>query len=163
MQVRDYDPAQGQAFQGDVAIVPIPQDIAVAKSNEIQPIDGWLIVQHGELTGHHHAIYLLNNIPHFRDDGLARDNAEAVATAPRNLDSAAQGATARLYRDANVAQQMRDRGLLTRADLAVGCLIVEGGSVVVGHEEHDGIRIPEGSYLIGRQVESAGIEHFVCD
>jgi hypothetical protein len=36
--------------------------------------------------------------------------------------------------------------------------------VVLSHEEHDGIRLPIGRYLIGRQIESAGAdEHLVAD
>jgi len=55
-----------------------------------------------------------------------------------------------------VGQEMVNRGILARADLAVGVLVVEGRPVVVSHEEHDGIRLPPGNYLIGRQVESVG-------
>jgi hypothetical protein len=164
MRVRDYDPREGQAFQGDVAIIPIPSDIPVVTSDEIAPIDGRLIIQQGELTGHHHAIYFGGNIAWFRDDGLARDLAENANVAAGKLRSPAPVARARFYRDANVAQQMLNRGLLTRSDLAIGCLVVESGSVVVSHEEHDGIRLPVGNYLIGRQIESAGAEqHLVHD
>jgi len=41
--IRDYDPALGQAFQGDVSIIPIPDDIEVSTVDEIQPVDGRLI------------------------------------------------------------------------------------------------------------------------
>ena len=52
---------------------------------------------------------------------------------------------------------------LTRADLAVAVLIVENGPMVVSHQEHDGIRLPAGNYLIGRQIESAGAEERVVE
>jgi hypothetical protein len=155
MPVRHYDPRQGQAFQGDVAIIPVPDDIAIATNEEIAPIDGRLVIQEGEHSGHHHAIRLLDRVAHFRDDGLARDLADE-ARSPRG--------TAHLYRDATAAELMVALGLLTRADLAIGCLVVTGGSVVITHEEHDGIRIPPGNYLVGRQVEGTGAaERMVLD
>jgi hypothetical protein len=66
--------------------------------------------------------------------------------------------SAKFYRDAKAAEQMRGLGILTRTDLVVGLLIIDVGSMVLRHEEHDGIRIPPGAYLVGRQVESAGAE-----
>ena len=69
--------------------------------------------------------------------------------------------SARLYRDPGVPEQMRQLGVLTRVDLAVGLLVIEVGPMVLRHEEHDGIRIPPGAYLIGRQIESAGAEERV--
>ena len=148
MQIHDYDPAKpGQGFQGDVSIVAIPLDLAVATVDEIGPTDGRLILQAGEATGHHHAIYLLGNVPRYHDEGMARD-----------LFVDTKGATARLYRDPTVAPELVRRGTLTRSDLATSCLIVEGGPMVVYHEEHAGIRVPPGRYYVGRQVESAGAE-----
>jgi len=154
MPVRNYDPRQGQAFQGDVAIIPIPGDIAIATTEEIPPVQGRLVLQAGELTGHHHAIDLFERVARFRDDGLAR-SLSSRAAARRRQASAPPRATAHLYRDAAAAEQMVSRGLLTRFDLAIGCLVVAGGAVVVSHEEHDGIRVPPGNYLIGRQIEGA--------
>jgi hypothetical protein len=66
-----------------------------------------------------------------------------------------------MYRDDNAVAQMVRRGILTRADLAIGCLIVDGAPMALTHEEHDGISLPPGQYLIGRQVESAGAEERV--
>lgn len=148
MRIRDWNPSEGQAYQGDVAIIPMPSNISISKIDEIKPIDGNLILQEGELTGHNHAIYLLGNVTRFRDDGLARDLATSSKAVP----------TARLYRDRSAVDQMVGAGILTRSDLAVACLVVEGGPMVVSHEEHDSIRVPPGQYLIGRQVESAGAE-----
>lgn len=156
MNIRDYDPATGQAFQGDVSIFPVPAKLADTLStiDEVHPISGRLILQEGEVTGHHHAVY-------FRDDGLAR-HAEASAIAASALASATARpvkiGTARLYRDPALAQSMVRAGPLVRADLVVGFLHVEGAPIVVRHEEHDGIRVPPGLYCIGRQVESAGAE-----
>lgn len=149
MLIKDYDPARpGQGFQGDIAIVPIPGDIAISTIDEILPLEGRLILQEGEATGHHHAVYLLNNIPKFRDDAMARD-----LFAAQNA-----GAAAHLYRDPTVAPEMVRRGILTRSDLAIACLVVENGPMILAHEEHDGVRFAPGRYLVGGQVESVGAE-----
>lgn len=158
MNIRDYDPTQGQAFQGDVAIIPMPKDIEIARHDEIKPVDGRLILQEGEVTGHHHAIVLE------RPDATANAArpVKTSRTAEKLMADAEAGRivvpTARLFRDPEAVAELVRRGLLTRGDLAVGCLVVEGNSFVVGHEEHDGIRLPEGNYYIGRQIESAGAE-----
>lgn len=155
MQIRNYDPTKpGQGFQGDVSIIPIPHDLAVATVDEIKPDKGVLVLQQGEATGHHHAIYLLTNIPRYHDEAMARAMPTDMFVNPR-------GATAKLYRDPTVAPELVRRGILTRSDLATSCLIVEGGTMVVYHEEHDGVRLPPGKYLIGSQVESVGAEERV--
>lgn len=164
MQARPYDPTQGQAFQGDVSIVPIPADVVISMADEIRPIDGRLIIQEGEATGHHHAI----DVTRQRNFRPARDigDGDVTARSPRLRRMFGGGkrvplASAKLYRDPDVAAAMVARGLLTRADLAVGALVVEGDAVTIAHEEHDGIVVPPGRYLIGRQVESAGAEERV--
>ena len=164
MQTRDYDPTQGQAFQGDVSIVPVPAGIALSTDDEIKPIDGRLIIQEGEATGHHHAIAL----PRARAFKPPRPIGDpTLETTSARLRRAFGGGkrtdvgTARLYRDPNVAAQMVAQGLMMRADLAVATLVVEGGPVMISHEEHDSIRVPPGRYLVGRQIESAGAEERV--
>lgn len=151
MTIRNYDPTQGCAFQGDVSIVPVPAGIAISRVEEIKPIDGRLILQEGEVTGHHHAIRLPEPT-RFRDDGIAR-SLETASAVPLG--------TARLYRDTAAANAMVRAGVLTRTDLVTAFLVVEGGPVTITHEEHDGIRVPPGNYVIGRQVESAGAEERV--
>lgn len=164
MRIRNYDPKSGMAFQGDVSIIPIPAGIAISTTDEIKPIDGRLIIQEGEMTGHHHAITLPRE-KNFKPTGHA--GLATVDTNSPKLRKAfggkkvAQVGTARLYRDPAVASAMVSRGLLTRADLAVAALVVEGGPVTISHEEHDGIRVPPGNYLVGRQIESAGAEERV--
>jgi hypothetical protein len=153
MPVRNYDPRQGQAFQGDVAVIPIPDDIAIATTEETVPVEGRLIIQAGEQSGHHHAIDLFGRVARFRDDGLAHPPPSRAAARRGQARPAVPAATAHFYRDTAAAEQMVTRGLLMRSDLAIGCLVVAGGAVIVSHEEHDGIRIPPGHYLIGRQIE----------
>jgi hypothetical protein len=155
MAVRSYDPRQGQAFQGDIAIIPIPAGIAIATDEEIPPVEGRLIIQAGETSGHHHAIDLSGRAVRFRDDGLARGLPAKAAAPCAKARPVAPKATAHFYRDGLTARLMVIRGLLTRADLAVGCLVVKGGPVVISHEEHDGIRLPPGNYLVGRQIQAS--------
>jgi hypothetical protein len=153
-KIIDWDPADGAAFQGDVAILPMPAGITISRVDEISPVDGCLILQEGELTGHNHAIVLDRPVPtKSRKTSKAAEKLMADTLAGR-----IELPTARLYRDRAAVDAMVRAGILTRADLAVGCLIVEGGPMVVTHQEHDGIRVPPGNYLIGRQVESAGSE-----
>lgn len=159
MKIRDWNPADGCAFQGDIAIVPIPTDIPIATTDEIAPIGGRLIIQEGEASGHHHAVELPRSrrfraaTPCVNPDLQIRDT-----RLRRAFGGGAKVGTARLYRDQLAVEVLRKRGILTRVDLAIGCLVVEGDSVVVVHEEHDGLRVPAGRYYVGRQIESAGAE-----
>lgn len=153
-EIHDYDPAKGCAFQGDVSIVPIPKSITVDRSSEISPVAGRLILMEGEVTGHHHAIALMDRpetIDFPRSKAADRLMADALA-------GKIAVPTAKLYRDPKVANEMRRLGIITRTDLVVACLVVEIGPMCLSHEEHDTIRIPPGAYLIGRQIESAGAE-----
>ena len=160
-KIRDYDPALGQAFQGDVSIIPIPDDIEVSTVDEIQPVDGRLILQEGEVSGHHHAVDLRQR--NFHQATAISDDPLMNATRNTKLRKALGGgkttaAPARMYRDPKVPSEMVRRGILTRADLAIACLVISKTPMIVSHEEHDGIRLPSGRYLIGRQIESAGAE-----
>lgn len=165
MRIRNFDPTKGQAFQGDVAIIPIPDGIKISTLDEIEPKNGKLILQEGELTGHHHhiAIRQRNFKPAVQvgDPVLNVRDTKLRKAFGGSKNKAAASPTARLFRDPSVATQMQKVGLLTRTDLVVGLLIVEGGPMTVTHQEHDGIRLPIGNYLIGRQVESAGAEERV--
>lgn len=154
MQIIDWNPAKGMCFQGDVAIIPVPEGITISRLDEVQPINGRLILQEGEVTGHHHAITL----PKPQATAPVKTSLAVETLMADALAGKIDLPTAKLYRDAAAAQAMVNAGVLTRSDLCVAFLIVEGGPMTVSHEEHDGIRIPPGSYYVGRQVESAGAE-----
>jgi len=167
VQVHSYDPTTGQAAQGDIVILPIPAGIAIAKADEIKPVDGRLIIQEGEVSGHHHKILLPPAMfgRQFKQDTRILGDAAIMTDSPR-LKKAFGGkkaaiGTARMYRDAGAVEAMVRKGILTRTDLAIGCLVIEGAPVTVSHEEHDGISVPPGNYYVGRQVESAGAEERV--
>lgn len=150
MKVIDWNPDEGDARQGDVYLFRVPDSLAIATSDEIKPRANKLVLLEGEMTGHHHAIGLrLPEPTMFRDEAVARD-----VTAQSGVDAG----TAKLYRDAAAAQALVRANELTRADLCIGFLVVEGEPAVLRHEEHDAIRIPVGRYYCGRQVESAGAE-----
>ena len=150
--IRDWNPAEGLALQGDVSIIPVPAGVRLTLTDEISPVDNRLILQEGEVTGRHHAISLVEPEP---------INVEVERLLVAAIAGRIPLPSAKLYRDPEAAQQMRGLGILTRTDLVVGLLIVEVGPMVLRHEEHDGIRIPPGAYLVGRQVEGAGAEERV--
>lgn len=162
MTIRHYDPSQGMCFQGDVAIIPMPADILVSRLDEIVPIDGRLILQAGEVSGHHHAINLrarhFQAQPKISGDPLIATKDPALKKALGGAAKMTAAGTARMFRDPSAVNVMLERGILTRADLAIGCLIVESAPMLLSHEEHETIEIPPGSYVIGRQIESAGAE-----
>lgn len=177
MEIRDFDPKKGDFPQGDVCIFAIPESVKLsASATEIAPVNGRLIIQEGEATGHHHAITLPREM-NFKPGGHAGMAAidtnspklrKAFGGKKSTAPIAAEG-TAKLYRDPAAIEELRRLGELTRVDLAVGILVVEGGPVVLTHEEHSGIRMPHawlddkgasrsGRYYVGRQIESAGAE-----
>lgn len=155
MKTVNWNPKEGCAFQGDIAIVAVPTNITISQVNEIEPVNGRLIIQEGEQSGHHHAIE--RQFRPMREVGdptlYVRDTRLAKAFGGKG-----KAGTARLYHDEKAINALLKYGILTRTDLAIGFLIVEGGSVVIRHEEHNGICLPPGNYYVGRQVESAGAE-----
>ena len=153
--IYDWNPSLGMAFQGDVSIIPVPTGIAISRNDEITPVAGRLILQEGEVTGHHHAITLE------RRPALGNASIVAERLMADTLAGSIALPSARMFRDPSAVTAMVKAGIITRADLAVGFLIVETGPMCLKHEEHDGIRIPIGTYLVGRQVESAGAEERV--
>lgn len=146
--VKTWNPAKGDALQGDVCLFRIPDKIKIDTSDEIVAKNHRLILAEGEITGHHHAIWLRNPPVMFRDDGLARE-AETAAAVP----AAVPAATARLYRDPKAINALVRAGELTTAALAIGILVVEGDFMPLTHDEHDAIRIPPGRYYVGGQQE----------
>lgn len=156
-RVRDWDPSSGDALQGDVIMFEIPHDIKIVRTDEILPRDGRLVLAEGEITGHHHAIWMRNPATSFHDAALAR-SLENAASAPA-------GQQARLYRDPAAVDELVKRGFLTTNRLAIGFLVVENAPETVTHDEHDGIRIirPAVVYVGGQQEWDAGEARRVAD
>jgi len=145
---RNWNPDDGDLCQGDVLLFRLPAGMA---PNEAQPIPATghqLILASGEMTGHHHAIWMHPVM--FRDDGLAR-GLEA------DFKPKAKSGIATLYRDDGLVQALESSGHLTTRTLAIGFLTVEGAPVMLHHQEHETIRIPVGRFYVGKQRQhSAG-------
>lgn len=162
MKILDYDPAKGGAMQGDLCIWPLSaEEAGRLKGRAIkEPARGSIRLLEGEVTGHHHEIVLDRD----GDDSVGDADAEAVAIAALAIAkarSAALRGTATLYHDDALAGTL---GWLQRRDLIIGFLVVSNGPVILRHPEHDAIRLPAGTYYVGRQIESAGaVERVVVD
>jgi len=161
MQVHDYS-GKGVARQGDVVFFKIPSDVVVAEVNEIQPIQNKLVVLEGEMTGHHHHFEVMERPVEATKSALQKTNKLV-----EDLMHGASQVTApivRMFKDEKAVQELVKKGILTRTDLFLGFLQVEGGGdvgAVLKHQEHDGIRFKSGIYYVGRQIESAGAEERV--
>lgn len=148
--------------QGDIVLLSLAQinmghlAVQIAASPDLRgPQAGLLRLLEGEVTGHYHGFATpgMRNPPvMFRDDGLARDYA-AVADVATGV--------ARLVDCPAAISALESNGTLTRADLTIGFLVIEGGPADLSHPEHDTIRVPEGAYYVGRQIESAGADERV--
>jgi len=160
MNIHDYDPSKGGAFQGDLAIWPLSTTEAskLAGTAIKAPQRGSIRLLEGEVTGHHHEIVL------DRSSDADEVDAEAITVAALAIAKAQASAgrgTATLYQDDALAASLP---WLQRRDLIIGFLKVDGGPAVLRHPEHDAIRLPKGTYYVGRQIESAGaIERVVAD
>ena len=152
--VVNFEPSVAARFalQGDLCIGWIaPGESKAITGRELKRSEtGDMRLLEGEVTGHHHTVLRGFGTPApamFRDDGLAR-----------SMETEQLVGTAVLYEDQDL---LRSIPWLTRQDLAIGVLDVSGGHVMLAHPEHDTIRLPEGRYYVGRQVESAGAEERV--
>ncbi len=155
MNVHDWNPAKGDACQGDVYLFRIPDSIPINTKDEILPRDNKLILAEGEVTGHHHAIWMkYTQITHFHDEALARAESAKIEDEP----------IAKLYRDPAAIRALVQAGELTTNDLAIGILVIENAPMVLRHDEHDAIRIPPGRFYVGAQREwDAAQERRVAD
>jgi len=66
MKTRIWHPSDGDCLQGDVILFRVPDRITIDLTDEISPRGNRLILAEGEITGHHHAIWLPTML---RDDG----------------------------------------------------------------------------------------------
>lgn len=151
MKIHDWNPAEGDALQGDVCLFRMPDHIKIDTSNEIAARNGRLILAEGEVTGHHHAIWDRNPPAAFREDGSGSGVSEADTAAM--VSKATKIGTAKLYRDQKAINELLSSGEITTDTLAIGILVVEKRPVVLRHDEHDAIRIPPGRYYVGGQAE----------
>lgn len=153
MKPRNWNPKDGDALQGDVILFRLPDEISLSLDDEISARGQRLILAEGEITGHHHAIWLRNPPTMLREDGAGSGASAAEVEALVRKATSKRIATAKLYRDAAAVERLVRLGELQHARTAIGFLVVEGGSVVLRHDEHEAIRIPEGRYFVGGQQE----------
>ena len=143
-------------------MMKLPDDYKVSLDQEISPSQGKLILQEGEMTGHHHHIDVMerptNKInPNWWEEFEDTSLREVFGTKRPEVSS-------KMYNGASIAESLVRDQILTRPDLVVGLLVVEGGPVKVQHQEHSFIGLMPGKYVIGRQIESvAGEERRVAD
>jgi len=156
MNIIKYDPAQGQCFQGDIMILPLPAGITIATGNEIKPRGGMLVLAEGDVTGHHHAIrYGLDAASRFHDGALARSLETATAHAV---------GAAKMYRDPVALAVLVRTGVLVTDNLCIGFLRIVGECPPLTHDEHGAIQIPPGDYYVGaKREQDAAEEHRVTD
>lgn len=153
MKIHDWNPAEGDALQGDVCLFRIPDNIKLDTSDEITAKNGQLILAEGEVTGHHHAIWMRNPPTMFREDGAGAGTSETDTAAMVAKATKRKTGTAKLYRDQKAINELLSSGEITTDALAIGILVVEKHHVVLRHDEHDAIRIPPGRYYVGGQAE----------
>lgn len=154
----EYKDFNGVARQGDVLIFRLPKSITVSEVNEMSPTNGRLIVLEGEMTGHHHAIDVMDRPTHI--PMKPSKTVEDIFFKAQNVT----GAVVKMYNDRGVVDQLVAQKILNRSDLFIGVLSIKNGGDVgclLKHDEHDAIRLTEGCYYVGRQIESAGAEERV--
>ncbi len=156
MTIHEFDKTRRGAPQGDLMIFRLTDaEAARLAGTELKPATrGVIRLLEGEVTGHHHEIVTGGAA----SEHAGADEAAALATAELAIARArvaARTGTARLLSDERLAASLP---WLRRTDLMIGFLQVTGGPVILRHPEHDAIRLPEGAYYVGRQIESAGAE-----
>lgn len=167
MKIRNWNPNDGDALQGDVILFRVPDSLVIDTTDEIRPRDSKLILAEGEVTGHHHAIWLRSPPAMFREDGagsgVPADAAAKMVTKATTKRAAA--VAAHLYRDPAAVAALVRAGELTTDTLAIGFLIVGKAPVILRHDEHDAIRIPGGTrcYVGGQREWDVASERRVAD
>lgn len=153
MKAKIWNPDEGDALQGDVILMRVPDGVTIDTSDEISPSGNRLILAEGEITGHHHAIWLRNPPVMLRDDGAGSGVSLDESNAMVAKATAKKTGIAKLYRDPEAVLALVRQGELEHDRSAIGFLLVDGGAVTLQHDEHDAISIPPGRYYVGSQQE----------
>ena len=155
-----------QVYQGDIWVMRLPEDFKAEVGAPIPALGGKLILQEGEMTGHHHHFDLASEVmertPNLKKDTEARFSDEYLNQIL--LDATIKAPKARMFKGEKVARALVEKKILLREDLVVGYLEIENNPMKVLHQEHSSITLPPGKYVVGRQIESvAGEERRVAD
>lgn len=161
-----------QVFQGDIWLMRLPDEMVVEKEQEIHPALNKLILQEGEMTGHHHHIDLLERVEEAPKKPKVADNTDYSDSwrqgfkdpALRKAFKDRARSKLRLFKASKLSARLVANKVLLRPDLVVGYLEAEDGAFKVLHQEHNSVYLPKGKYIIGRQIESvSGEERKVAD
>jgi len=159
--------------QGDINFYPLAafgkSADDVSRKNLIRTTAHRMLIQEGEITGHHHGIWFMPQPVALRESGSGSGGNGAAAAAADVLAKAVRGdlAPARLYADAELVASLR----LDAGSPVVGFLIADE-AVIIRHAtregsptgEHGDIRLPAGGYLVtGKREWTAGDQHRVRD
>ena len=147
--------------QGDINFYPLAMwkksAADVNRGKQLRADKNRLLIQEGEITGHHHGVWFMPRPVYLRDDALAH----ALA------DQSAVNVTAQLFEDAELLAALK----LDAGSPVIGFLVADVG-VTVRHAtadgkptgEHGDVTLPAGGYLVtGKREWTAGDEHRVQD
>ena len=151
-------------FQGDIGFIPLSAFDSKLKINRTTPIrttEKRLLIQEGEITGHHHGIWFVPQPTMYHDGALARsmEVAQPAKTA------------ATLYADPELLAKLEKTGFIEQGAPVIGFLAADE-AVTIRHAseegkatgEHDPIKLTKGEYLvIGKREWSAGDQRRVQD
>lgn len=155
--------------QGDVNFYPLEMwnksADDISRKTLLRTTANRLLIQEGEITGHHHGVWFMPKPVHLMETG----HGQASALADNILAKAQRGelAPARLYQDGDLVKSLRlDVGapvigfLLCEEDVVIRHANAEG----VPTHEHADINLPKGGYLVtGKREWTAGDERRVQD
>jgi hypothetical protein len=166
-KIVDWNPDNGDAPQGDVCIFRLPQTIDLSKATDAKEMpyrDNKLILAEGEVTGHHHAIWNPQPTMFRPDEGSGGAVVPDLLAQLLNKPMGKIAGVAKMFNSPSIISKLVAMGELTVSTLAIGILEVTGAPMVLRHDEHDGIRIPVGTYYVGGQREfNAALERRIAD
>lgn len=134
----------GTYHQGDINFIPLAKYGKTAKSvsrkRPLRSTKHRILLQEGEVTGHHHSIWFVPQPVHFRDDGMIR----SPGATPANQ-------FAGLFADPTLASKLG----LDKTVPVVGFLVADK-PVTIQHTSNDGtstgehanLELPAGGYLV---------------
>lgn len=158
--------------QGDVNFYPLSAfgktAVDLDTSNLLRTTEKRLLIQEGEITGHHHGVWFVPKPTMYAETGHGGASHAAAAT-EAVLSRAVRGelAPARLYDDPKLTESLG----LDRNAPVIGFLVCDE-DVVIKHasengtptNEHADIRLPRDVYLVtGKREWFAGDERRVAD
>ena len=157
-----------QVYQGDITFIPLEEfgftATDVSRDNRLRAHDNRLLIQEGEITGHHHGVWFVPKPVYLRDDALAHADAKQMTHDVLARASAGEFAPAKLYRDDALIVKIVKSGALDAAAPVIGFLIADE-DVTIRHassegaptNEHSDVRVSRGGHVVlGKREFTAG-------